>query len=116
MAQRRESELLEVTAEIAQHRGHHQRADQVDEDHRRLGQQVADPLDEAEEAAEALPGRGIGRGDVVRDQRFRRDGDAQARDRGFGDPEIRAVLATVGGEVACEATLSFIIPPEGALR
>jgi 3-hydroxyacyl-[acyl-carrier-protein] dehydratase len=25
-------------------------------------------------------------------------------------------IATVDGEVACEATLSFIIPPEGALR
>ena len=25
-------------------------------------------------------------------------------------------VASVGGEVACEATLSFIIPPEGALR
>jgi 3-hydroxyacyl-[acyl-carrier-protein] dehydratase len=25
-------------------------------------------------------------------------------------------VATVDGEVACEATLSFVIPPEGALR
>jgi len=25
-------------------------------------------------------------------------------------------VASVNGEVACEATLSFIIPPEGALR
>ena len=25
-------------------------------------------------------------------------------------------VASVDGEVACEATLSFIIPPEGALR
>jgi hypothetical protein len=25
-------------------------------------------------------------------------------------------VASVAGEVACEATLSFIIPPEGALR
>jgi 3-hydroxymyristoyl/3-hydroxydecanoyl-(acyl carrier protein) dehydratase len=25
-------------------------------------------------------------------------------------------IASVDGEVACEATLSFIIPPEGALR
>jgi 3-hydroxyacyl-[acyl-carrier-protein] dehydratase len=25
-------------------------------------------------------------------------------------------IATVDGEVACEASLSFIIPPEGALR
>jgi 3-hydroxymyristoyl/3-hydroxydecanoyl-(acyl carrier protein) dehydratase len=25
-------------------------------------------------------------------------------------------VASVNGEVACEATLSFIIPPEGVLR
>jgi 3-hydroxymyristoyl/3-hydroxydecanoyl-(acyl carrier protein) dehydratase len=25
-------------------------------------------------------------------------------------------VASVDGDVACEATLSFIIPPEGALR